>query len=83
MTYVPFVPAPPPSAKAYELSRRLSDTIATYRSERPDASDLDIRQAIHLTSKQAGAGNQPALIAILIALLGLGLLGYFMFARGM
>lgn len=81
MAFVPFVQPPPPSPRAYELGRRLKETIDRFRQENPSATGTDIRQAMQLAQKGTGAENQKIVLAIAVALLLLGLLAAFYFQR--
>lgn len=77
MTFVPYVPVPPPSARATELSHRLTEVIESYRQHHPDMSATEARQALGLARQQVGS-KRPAIVAVvlaaLVAVAGVGLL---------
>lgn len=81
MFYVPFVPPQSPSPRAYELSRRLIDVVSNYCRENPNTTNLDIRHALNITSKDVGISNQAIIAAILAGIFGLGILGFYFFSR--
>jgi hypothetical protein len=77
MSFVPVVtPPPPPSPRARELARRISEAIEQFQREQPGTSSTDVRQALHLASASSGNGQKLALIAILIGLVLLGILAF-------
>ncbi len=80
MTFVPVVPnPPPPSPRADELGRRLTETIAGFRQEEPALSSVEIRQAVSLALRRAGVGGSgiAVVVAVLFLTLGLGVFFYF------
>ena len=79
MSFVPFVPPSPPSPRAYELGRRLKETIDGFRQENPSVSKTEIRQAMGLATQRSG--SQPVLIALALGLMLLGALGFFYYSR--
>jgi hypothetical protein len=81
MAFVPFVQPPPPSPRAYELGRRLKETIDGFRQQNPNVTSADIRQAMQLAQRGTGAESQKTALAIAVALLVLGLLAAFYFLR--
>jgi hypothetical protein len=79
MSFVPivFIPPPPPSPRAQELARRLAELIEQFRSEHPDASGAEVRQALQLAAPRS-ASAQGVMVATLL-LTGLLLLGTLLF----
>jgi hypothetical protein len=76
-----FVPVIPPqeqaSPRAQELSRRIAETIESFRREHPDLKPREIRQASRLALRGAGTGKEQqinVILALLLVLLGLGAL---------
>jgi hypothetical protein len=86
MTFVPIVPAGPSQASpnAQELGRRIVALIQEYQQNHPDTSRTDVRQALKIAELSVGAGfrGNPALIAIIVAVLLLGLLMGFLHSAG-
>ncbi len=66
MTYIPVTPyvAPPPSPRARELSRRISELIERYERENPGVSETDIRQALSLAARRSGSSAALLWIAV-------------------
>jgi hypothetical protein len=81
MPFVPFVAPAPPSPRANELGRQLSEIIKKYCHENPDMTVTEIRQAMILAQRELGSGSQPVVIALVIALLLLGVIGFFFVNR--
>lgn len=76
MSFVPVVTPPPPSPRARELARRISDAIEQFRHEQPGTSGTDVRQALHLAAASSGTGQQLALKLILAGLVLLAVLAF-------
>ncbi len=82
MAFVPFVQPPPPSPRAYELGRRLKETIDGFRQENPNITGTDIRQAMRLAQTGTGAGGQTvALVIGAVLFLIFGILAFLYFER--
>ena len=76
MSFVPVVTPPPPSPRARELARRISEAIEQFRHEQPGTSSTDVRQALHLAAASSGTGQQLALKLILAGLVLLAVLAF-------
>jgi len=81
MPFVPYVAPAPPSPRAQELGRQLSETIEKYCQENPNMSWSAIRQEMALAQRGAGAGKQLVAIALVIGLLILGVIGFYIVNR--
>lgn len=84
MMFVPIVPTPtpPPSPRAQELGRRISDLVEQFRLEQPDAKNAEIHQALALAAKGVGsAAPVAALVAVTLGLLVAGFVAFFVVAR--
>jgi hypothetical protein len=80
MTFVPYVPPPPTSPRAYELGVRLEETIESFRRDQPGTTDSEVKQAIGLVRQRAGANNPGVVggVAAMLVLLGV----FALFAAG-
>lgn len=78
MTYIPVTPyvAPPPSPRARELSRRISELIERYEQENPGVSATEIRQALTLATSRSGSSSAVlwVVVGLVLALLAAMLL---------
>ena len=82
MAFVPYVaPSSPPSPRAQELGRQLSEAIEKYCQENPDISGTEIRQAMALAQRGVGAGKQSVAIALVVGFLTLGVAGFYIINR--
>lgn len=80
MLFVPHVPMHShPSERAEQLSRRLADTVDSFRREHSDLSARDIQQAMHLALSRMPAKNVPPVI-VLVVVAALALAGGLAFA---
>ncbi|MBN2543976.1 hypothetical protein JXI42_14045 [bacterium] len=82
MSYVPYGPPPQSSPRAQELSMRLKETIDKYKRDNPDLTSGEIRQALSMVSVGAAAKKMSVAIGLAVALMLLGLLGFFFAQRG-
>lgn len=77
MTYIPtpaYIPAPPLSPQARDLSHELETTIQEFRGRSPGLSDEDVRAALSVVEKQHGSLGVGGPRALLVVGLVLGLL---------
>lgn len=81
MTFVPFVPPPAPSTRAYELGKRLKELIESFRRENPDTTTTDIWQAVDLAKSGFDGTSRNLVIALVAGLVILGLLAFYFFVR--
>ena len=75
MSFIPVVTPPPPSPRAQELARRVSDLVRQARLEQPGINDTDVRQALQLVAAESGRSQ---LIVTKLVLVGIALLGLFL-----
>ena len=85
MSFVPIITPThvpqPPSPRARELARKLSESIEKYRREHRNTTDLDIDQALRLVAPRKSIPGGPLLVALIAGvLLALGL-ALFLYAR--
>lgn len=81
MSFVPVVTPPPPSPRARELARRISEAIERFRHEQPGTSSTEVRQALRLAAASSGTVQNLLLKLILVGLVLLGLLAFVLLQR--
>jgi hypothetical protein len=73
MSFVPITP--PPSPRARELGTRISAVVEEFTRQNPGTSAEEVRQALRLVAQKTGSvRTQRAALAVIIALLLIGLL---------
>jgi hypothetical protein len=79
MPFVPVVPASPPSPRAQELGRRLSEVVENFRREHSDMSGTEIRQAMRLAMGGVGVRPRALILGVVLGLLAFGFLALLLF----
>ena len=66
--FFPHAVIPPPSSRARELSRALTDTIRAFQRRNPGLSEREVRQALWVLSRECGSGRSQQTFAIVLFL---------------
>jgi hypothetical protein len=85
MSFIPII-APtstqrPPSPRARELARKVSEVIEQYRREHRSTTETDIDQALRLAAPAHNVGRLPMLVAVILGLMVALSLALLLYAR--
>lgn len=73
MSFVPYVPVVPPSARAVELGRRLGEVIREFDRQHSDLTEIEIRQALRIALGESGRSEARRAVAAIVAALVVGM----------
>jgi hypothetical protein len=72
MSFVPYVPVIPPSARARELGERLAQVIRDFDRQHSDLTEIEIRQALRIALGESGRSEARRAVAAIVAALVVG-----------